>query len=176
MAPEDPDPHAFDVLEPPQLTVDVLGCMVCCGWALAVEDPIDVGCNGWLNCVELGVRDSNRPRSGVTVRKLDCCCAFWIGGLVGLLGGGVDHENAGACGVLAPDLLAGPEDMVDGCSSQLGNDGLVTLLPLGLPLTRASKSSSVAPFASKAVPVTPPNDMKSSFAALVEPLVLPDSS
>ena len=87
----------LEVVELPQFKVEeVFGCIDCCGGGLEMEDCIDVGCNGWLNCVELGVKDSNRPRSGVTVRKLDCCCTFCAGGLVGLLGGGVDHENAGA--------------------------------------------------------------------------------
>lgn len=95
--------------------MDVFGCMVCCGWVFVMEDFIDVGCNGWLNCVEFGVRDLNWFRFGVIVWKLDCCCVFWIGGFVGLFGGGVDYENVGVCGVLVLDFLVGLEDMVDGC-------------------------------------------------------------
>ena len=72
-------------------------------------------------------------------------------------GGGVDHENVGA-GVLDFDFAG---------SSQLG----VAVLDLGLairPLTRLSKSSSVAPLLwSKVVPVTPPKAMKSSAGAAV---------
>ena len=46
---------------------DVLWCVAACDAMLCV------GCSGWLNCVEDGAIASNRARSGVTVRKLDCC-------------------------------------------------------------------------------------------------------
>ena len=100
-----------------------------------------------------------RPRSGVTVRKppapVDVLGGLWV-----------DQENDGALGVFDEDFvtLAVDEegDMTDGVSSQLGKP-LLDEPPPGLPFTRASKSSSVAPLLSNVVPVTPPNARKSSL-------------
>lgn len=39
-----------------------------CGGGGGAKLDCDVGCNGWLNCVDAGVIVSKRARSGVTVR------------------------------------------------------------------------------------------------------------
>ena len=78
--------------------------------------------------------------------------------------------------MLASDFLPGAETILEGWSSQLGSAGLVTRLSLALPFTRALKSSSRLLFALGCVLVTPLNDMKSSLAADVELLALPESS
>lgn len=92
-----------------------------------------------------------------------------------VVGLGVDQENAGAAGEVTDDLIAGEvsvwvEDMVSQLS--IGLEGEAD--DLVLPLTRLSKSSSVAPFESSVVPATAPKDMKSSFA-IEAPLDWPSS-
>lgn len=145
---------------------------------MACEAIFCVGCNGLLNCVEEGAIASNRARSGVTVRKLDCCD---ICDAVGLAAGCDDHENAGVCGVLGTEAIP-----VEGALAGAGSSQLPKSLPepepdAGIPpfpLTRASKSSGLSPLVllSKVVPVTPPNARKSSLGAAFAPLEVPDSS
>lgn len=144
--------------------------------------PGCVGCNGALNCVDVGVSVSKRARSGVTVLDVACCVLkvlVMLGELAGLLGGGgVDHEKDGAVGVLADERAAvATTDAAGAGASQLLKEllagaGLVRILPL----TRASKSSSFAPLLSKAVPVNPPKASISSVAAAVAPFEDPDNS
>ena len=113
------------------------------------------------------------------MRKLGCCVLtapvlLFVGAGVAL---GDDQENAGV-GVLVEDLPPVDDVLPGAASSQLGALPLPDcdeLTPLR-PLTRASKSSAVAPFGeeSNGEP-EPPKDMKSSLAAVVVE-VLPDSS
>lgn len=148
-----------------------LGADCCAG---VCWKPDCVGCKGWLNCVELGVMTSKRLRSGVTVRKEGC----WLWSVLvcftgGLIGGCVDQEKDGVWGVAVDDRLT-LAAATCGESSQLGVLAALELPPV-LPLTSASKSSSLPFVASNAVPVTPPNAIKSSLMA-VDPLMEPESS
>ena len=131
-----------------------------CG-LVTVEPLLLAGWRGWENCVEEGCRASILFRSGVTVRKAGA-------GLIALAAGvGVDHENEGAGGDLT---VCDVEDRaVAGPASQPVSMGLVAPpLPVTLPLTNRSKSSSVAPLVvSNVVPVTPPKAIKSSFSRAV---------
>lgn len=167
------DAHGFDVAAAPALLDQLTDDDVVAGkldWA-----GCD-GCSGWLYCVEDGANVPKRPRSGVTVRKPLPVLEVLVAGLVGLC---VDHENDGVLGVLELDLIvAVDDDMTDGVSSQLGMPLLDDAVkPDGFPLTRASKSSSVAPLLlSNVVPVTPPNARKSSPAAAVPLVEVPDNS
>jgi hypothetical protein len=90
---------------------------------------------------------------------------FVAGGFaVVVVGLGVDQENAGAAGDVTEDLTAGEVTVwLDDIVSQLsmGFDGEVD--DVVLPLTRRSKSSSVAPLVSSVDPASVPKDMKSSF-------------
>ncbi|KAH6608566.1 hypothetical protein Trco_001912 [Trichoderma cornu-damae] len=140
--------------------------------------PDCVGCKGWLNWVELGVMTSNRLRSGVTVRNEGGWLWSVLGCLPGgLVGGCVDQEKDGVWGVAVEDRLT-VAAAAFGASSQLGVLAAAEEEPPPfLPLTSASKSSSLPPLvASKAVPVKPPKAIKSSLAAAADPLTDPESS
>lgn len=113
-------------------------------------------------------------RSGVTVLKPGCWAltppSLFAEAAAGAAGG-VDQEKA-AVGVdflLLPAVgdVSGAFDTILSHPESIG----LAEAPLELPLTRDSKSVSVAPFASKDAPATGPKDMKSSFRA--DPLVLP---
>lgn len=119
-----------------------------------------------------GVRAANCPRSGVTDLKPDCwalTAANWLapGGFALVVAGlGVDQEKAGAAGDVTADPIPGEVTVCD--------DGMLSQLSIGfegeadvvaLPLTRRSKSSSVAPFVSSVDPARVPKDMKSSFGS-----------
>lgn len=112
-------------------------------------------------------------RSGVTVLKPGCWALtapiLLAGAAVGTAGA-VDQEKAGA-GVDFLLLLTVGETTaaLDAMLSHPESMGLVESPP-GPPLTRDSKSVSLAPFASKDDPAIGPKDMKSSFMADELPL------
>lgn len=137
---------------------------------------LDAGWRGWENWVAVGAMGWKLARSGVTVLKPGCWALTapnLFAGVAAGAAGGVDQEKA-AVGV--DFLLPEVGDVSGAFVTTLSHPASMGLAgaPLGPPLTRDSKSVSVAPFASKDAPATGPKDMKSSFRA--DPLASPPDS